>query len=199
MQTKTDKLLKLVQRRHIVRPRDLDAAGIPRNYLARLVRRGQMQKLDRGLYAASSLPVSEHLSLVEVSRRAPNAVVCLLSALRFHEIGTQVPSEVWIAIHFKARAPRIASHQIRVIRLSDAVLHYGVQEKNVSGSTIKVFSPAKTVADCFKFRHKIGLDVAMEALRDCYRQRKASMSELWAAAKVCRVTNVMRTYLEFLH
>jgi predicted transcriptional regulator of viral defense system len=198
MQGKIDKLLKLVQRRHIVRPRDLDAAGIPRNYLARLVRRGQLQRLDRGLYAASSLPVSEHLSLLEVSRRAPNAVVCLLSALRFHEIGTQMPSEVWIAIHFKARAPRITSPPVRVIRLSDAVLRYGAEDKEISGGRIRVFSPAKTVADCFKFRHKIGTDVALEALRDCYRQKKASMNQLWDAAKVCRVANIMRPHLESL-
>lgn len=198
MQAKTDKLLKLVQRRQIVRPRDLNAAGIPRNYLARLVRRGQLRRLDRGLYAASALPVSEHISLLEVSRRAPNAVVCLLSALRFHEIGTQMPSEVWIAIHFKARAPRITSPPVRVIRLSDTVLHYGVEEKEISGGTIRVFSPAKTVADCFKFRHKIGTDVALEALRDCYHQKKASMNQLWDAAKVCRVAKVMTPYLEFL-
>ncbi|MFB3918340.1 MAG: type IV toxin-antitoxin system AbiEi family antitoxin domain-containing protein [Terriglobales bacterium] len=198
MQAKTDELLQLLQRRHIVRPRDLDAAGIPRNYLARLVRRGELRRLDRGLYTAMSLPAPEHISLLEVSRRAPKAIICLLSALRFHEIGTQMPPEVWIAVHFKARAPRITSPTVRIIRLSDAALHYGVQEKQISGGTIHVFSPAKTVADCFKFRNKIGLDVALEALRDCHRQKKASMDELWEAAKVCRMTNVMRPYFEFL-
>lgn len=198
MQAKTTKLLKIVERRHIVRPRDLDAAGIPRNYLARLVRKGKLRRLGRGLYTAPTLPASEHISLLEVSRRAPKAIICLLSALRFHEIGTQMPPDVWIAVHFKARAPRIISPPVRVIRLSDAVLHYGVEEKKISGGTIRVFSPAKTVADCFKFRNKIGTDVALEALRDCYRQRKASMSQLWAAARVCRVANVMRPYLEFL-
>ena len=199
MQGKADKLLKLVQRRHVVRPRDLDAAGIPRNYLARLVRKGKLLKLDRGLYAAPSLPASEHISLLEVSRRAPKAIICLLSALRFYEIGTQMPSEVWIAVHFKARAPRITSPPIRIVHLSDAVLRYGVEEKEINGGMIRVFSPAKTVADCFKFRNKIGIDVALEALRDCYRQKKTSMDELWEAAKVCRVANVMKPYLEFLH
>ena len=109
-----------------------------------------------------------------------------------------MPSEVWIAIHFKARAPRITSPPIRIFRLSDAVLRYGVEEKRISGGTIHVFSPAKTVADCFKFRHKIGTDIAVEALRDCYRQKKATMSDLWQAANVCRVANVMRPYMESL-
>jgi predicted transcriptional regulator of viral defense system len=198
MQGKTDKLLKLVQRRHIVRTRDLDAAGIPRNYLARLVQRGELRRLDRGLYTATSLPASEHISLLEVSRRAPKAIICLLSALRFHELGTRMPSEVWIAVHFKSRAPRITSPAIRIVHLSDEVLHFGVEERGIDGGTIRIFSPAKTVADCFKFRHKIGTDIALEALRDCYRQKKASMDQLWDAAKVCRMTNVMRPYLEFL-
>ncbi len=198
MQGKTDKLLKLVQRRHIVRPRDLDAAGIPRNYLARLVQRGELRRLDRGLYTATSLPASEHISLLEVSRRAPKAIICLLSALRFHELGTQMPSEVWIAVHFKSRAPRITSPAIRIVRLSDAVLHFGVEEREIAGGTIRIFNPAKTVADCFKFRHKIGTDVALEGLRDCYRQKKATMDQLWEAAKICRVANVMRPYLESL-
>lgn len=198
MQGKTDKLLNLVQRRHIVRPRDLEAAGISRNYLARLVRKGELHKLGRGLYTVPSLPASEHTSLLEVSRRAPNAIICLLSALNFHEIGTQMPSEVWIAVHFKARAPRITSPPIRIAYLSDAVLQYGVEEREIDGGMIRIFSPAKTVADCFKFRNKIGTDVALEALRDCYRQKKASMDQLWQAAKVCRVANVMRPYLEFL-
>ena len=198
MQAKADKLLKLVQQRHVVRPRDVEAAGISRNYLARLVRSGELRRLDRGLYTATSIPASEHMSLLEVSRRAPKAIICLLSALRFHEIGTQMPSEVWIAVHFKARAPRITSPPIRIIRLSDAVLRYGVEEKEIDGGIIRVFSPAKTVADCFKFRYKIGLDVALEALRDSYRQKKVSMDALWKAAKVCRVANVMRPYMESL-
>lgn len=198
MKPKTDRLLKFVERRQIVRPRDLDAAGIPRNYLGRLVRRGKLQRLGRGLYATPSLPASEHISLLEVSRKIPKGVICLLSSLRFHEIGTQSPAEVWVALDFKAWAPKIASPPVRIIRLSGEVLHYGIQEKEISGGTIRVFSPAKTVADCFKFRHKIGTDVALEALRDCYRQKKASMNQLWEAAKVCRVANVMRPYLESL-
>ena len=190
--------MNLVRRKQIVRAQDLDVAGIPRNYLTRLVERGQLQRLGRGIYAAETLPASEHISLLEVSRRVPKAVICLLSALKFHEIGTQVPHEVWIAIDVKAWAPKIDSPAVRIVRFSGNALHFGIQQKKISGLEIRVYSPAKTVADCFKFRNKIGMDVALEALRDCYRQKKASMDELWEAAKICRVANVMKPYLESL-
>jgi len=196
--SKTEKLLDLIQRRQIIRPQDLERAHIPRNYLSRLVERGQLQKLERGIYTAEALPASEYISLLEVSRKIPKGVICLLSALSFHEIGTQVPSEVWIAIDVKAWASRITSPSVRIMRFSGDALHFGVQEKQVTGGKLRVYSPAKTVADCFKFRHKIGLDVALEALRECYRQKKASMDELFEAAQVCRVANVMRPYLESL-
>jgi predicted transcriptional regulator of viral defense system len=197
-QTKTEKLLKLVQRKHIIRANDLNIAGIPRNYLSRLVKRGQLLKLGRGIYAAETLPASEHISLLEVSCQIPKAVICLLSALKFHEIGTQVPHEVWVAIDVKAWAPQIDSPAIRIARFSGDALSFGVEQKRISGMEIRVFNPAKTVADCFKFRHKIGMVVALVALRDCYSQKKASMDELWEAAKICRVANVMRPYLESL-
>jgi predicted transcriptional regulator of viral defense system len=196
--TKTGKLLKLARRRRFIRPRDVEKAGIPRNYLKRLVERGQLQKIDRGLYSANEISSSEHVSLIQVSHKAPKAVICLLSALRFHEIGTQLPSEVWIAIDTKARAPKIEYPAVRIVRFSGEALHFGMQRRDVGGTAIKVYTPAKTVADCFKFRHKIGIDVALEALRECYRQKKTSMEELWQAAKVCRVANVMRPYMEAL-
>lgn len=188
----------MIRRKHVVRPRDLEHARIPRTYLNRLAERGQLQKIERGLYTAESLPVSERISFLEVSRRVPKGVICLLSALNFHEIGAQVPHEVWIAIDVKAWAPRITSPTVRVVRSSGKALHFGIQEKNVSGGKIRVFCPAKTVADCFKFRNKIGMDVALEALRDCYRQKKATMNQRCEAADICRVANVMRPYLESL-
>jgi predicted transcriptional regulator of viral defense system len=198
MASKAEKLIELVRRKHIVRPKDLERAHIPRNYLSRLVAQGEITRLDRGIYSGEPLPASEHISLLEVSRRSPNAVICLLSALSFHGIGTQLPSEVWIAIEGKAWAPRITAPAIRIMRFSGDALHFGIQQKRVVGGTVRVYSPAKTVADCFKFRHKIGLEVALEALRDCFRQKKASMDELFEAAKSCRVANVMRPYLESL-
>jgi len=196
--TKAKKLLALVRRRPVIRPRDLENVGIPRNYLNRLVERGQLFKIERGLYTAAKIPASEHDSLVQVSHKAPRAVICLLSALRLHEIGTQMPSDVWIAIDVKARSPKIEHPPIRVVRFSGEALRFGVEERDIGGGRVRVYSPAKTVADCFKFRHKIGIDVALEALRESYRQKKASMEELWQAAKVCRVANVMRPYMESL-
>src|SRR5438874_497987 len=130
-QTKTEKLVALVQRKHVIRASDLACARIPRNYLTRLVQRGQLQKLERGIYTAERLPASEHISLLEVSRRVPKGVICLLSALTFHEIGTQAPNEVWIAIDVKAWTPRIASPAVRIVRFSGTALHFGVQEKEV--------------------------------------------------------------------
>ena len=200
--TKTDDLLDLVRRKQTIRPRDLERAGIPRNYLGRLVRTGKLRKLGRGLYTTNVAVPSENSTLLEVNYRVPKAVICLLSALRFHEVGTQLPSEVWIAVDVKAWH---AWHSIpdyprvRIVRFSGRAMHFGVQEHRIGERTIRVFSPAKTVADCFKFRNKIGADVALEALRECYREKKASIDELWEAAKVCRVTNVIRPYLESLH
>jgi len=195
-QSKTEKLVELVQRQRIIRAKDLERVRIPRNYLTRLVKRGRLQKVDRGIYTAKHLPASEHSSLLEVGRKVPKGVICLVSALSFHEIGTQVAHEVWVAIDGKAWTPRVTSPIVRIMRFSGDALLFGVEEKRVSGGKIRVYSPAKTVADCFKFRHKIGMDVALEALRECYRQKKASMSELFEAAKVCRVAKVMRPYLE---
>lgn len=196
--TKTDKLIELTRRQTVIRPRDLARARIPRNYLMRLVKRGQLQKLGRGIYTSPTAPASEHVSLLEASRKIPKGVICLLSALSFYEIGTQLPSEVWIAIDVKAWKPRVNSPAVRIMRFSGRALHFGVQESRVTGGKIRIFSPAKTVADCFKYRHKIGIDVALEALREAYRQRKVSMNELFEAAKVCRVGNVMKPYLESL-
>lgn len=182
----------------MIRARDLQGTGIPRNYLWRLVERGQLHKVGRGLYTKDQGSPSENLSLVEISQRVPKAVICLLSALRFHQIGTQAPSEVWIALDVKAWKPRITYPPVRLVRFSGPALHFAVQEHQVDGVRIRVYSPAKTVADCFKFRHKIGIDVALEALRECCRHKKASMDELWEAAQVCRVANVMRPYMESL-
>ena len=191
-----NQLQQFVQQSHVIRASDLQKIGVPRNYLGRLGSRGVLQKIDRGLYEVVGLPASEYMSLVEISHKVPKSVICLLSALRFHEIGTQMPSEVWIAIDVKARSPKTEHPRIRVVRFSGEALRFGVQEHEVQGGRIRVYSPAKTVADCFKFRNKIGMDVALEALRECRRQKKATVDELWRAAKVCRVANVMRPYME---
>lgn len=196
--SKSKRLEHLLRGRSVLTPRDLKAAAIPRNYLMRLVKKGQLRRAARGLYTTDHGPSSEHITLIEASQKIPKGVICLLSALRFHQIGTQLPSEVWIAIDIKAWAPRVTHLPVRLVRFSGNALNFGAQEHRVDGSHIRVYSPAKTVADCFKFRNKIGTDVAVEALRDCYRQKKATMNELWEAARVCRVANVMRPYMESL-
>jgi predicted transcriptional regulator of viral defense system len=128
----------------------------------------------------------------------PKGVVCLLSALRFHDLTTQSPFEVWLAIGEKARLPKLDNPPLRIVRFSQKTLIYGVQEHSIEGVAVRVYSPAKTVADCFRYRNKIGLDVALEALRECKRKRRATTDDIWKAAKACRVANVMRPYLESL-
>jgi predicted transcriptional regulator of viral defense system len=198
MESKSHRLINLAAHKQIICSKDASALGIPRNYLPRLVRKGVLKKVARGLYASPSSPVTEHLSLLEAVCRFPKGIICLLSALQFHKFTTQSPHQVWMAIDVKAWTPRTRSSLVRFVRMSGPAIRFGVKEYPVRGGTLKVYTPAKTVADCFKFRNKIGTDVALEALRECRRLKKASMDEIWAAAKVCRVANVMRPYLESL-
>jgi len=192
------KTLEYVTKHGIVRPRDVEAIGIPREYLLRLHRQGKLERAGRGMYSLPHAAVTERHSYAEVSKRVPDAVLCLLSALAFHEITTQNPVAVWIALRRGARTPALTSPAIRVVRLSDRSLTEGIEEHRVEGVPVHVYSAAKTVADCFKFRNKIGLDVAMEALRDSVRQKKASVNAIYRYSKICRVSNVMRPYLESL-
>jgi predicted transcriptional regulator of viral defense system len=159
-------------------------------------------RVGRGLYALPERAVSEHSALAEVARKHPRAVVCLLSALRFHEVTTQAPFEVWLAIPNKARAPRLdnlyRSGPLRIVRFSERALTEGIEEQLIDGVTVRLTNLARTVADCFKYRNKIGLDVALEALRESWKAKRVTMDELWRYARLCRVTNVMRPYLESL-
>jgi predicted transcriptional regulator of viral defense system len=196
--THTDKVLELVKKAGVLRPRDLEPYGIPRVYLSRLHRAGKLQRIGRGLYVLPGTNVSEHRSLAEACKRIPNGVICLLSALRFHELTTQSPLEVWLAIGEKAWRPRVEYPPLRIVRFASAALSAGVEEHRIDGVSVPVFIPAKTVADCFKYRNKIGLDVAIEALRECWRSKRCTMDDLWQYAKICRVQNVMRPYLESL-
>jgi len=157
-----------------------------------------LQRLGRGLYGLSSRQTSEHTTLTEVARRVPKGVICLLSALRFHDLTTQAPHEVWIAIGGKAAMPRLGYPPLRIVRFSATALSDGVEEHLVDGVLIRVTGIAKTVADCFKYRNKIGLDVALEALRESWREKRMANEELWHYARLCRVANVMRPYLESL-
>ena len=193
-----DKLRRLADKQPVIRSADLERLDLPRNYLGRLVREGKLERVGRGLYSSADHPPSENRTLVEVCSKVPQAVVCLSSALRFHELTTENPFEVWIALKQGAWSPRLGYPPVHVVRFSGTALTFGVVEHQVEGTKIKVYTPAKTVADCFKFRSKIGTELALQALRECFRERKATMDELWEAAKVCRVANVMRPYMESL-
>ena len=190
------KVLRLVTKGGILRPRDLQKKGLPTDYLWRLHQKDKLIKVGRGMYAIPNAGLTEHQTLVQAAQRVPHGVVCLLSALRFHELTTQSPFEVWIAIDRKARLPKEEIIPLRIVRFSGKALTAGVETHSIEGVKVRVYNPATTVADCFKYRNKIGLDVAMEALRDCWRKKKATPDELWRYAKVCRVARVMKPYLE---
>lgn len=198
MATQSEELLSLIRRQGMVRPRDLDRHGIPRMVLTRLHQDGLLQRPSRGVYVLADSEPTEHHDLAEACKRVPHGVVCLLSALCFHGLTTQSPFEVWLAINRKARLPRLQHPPLRIVRFSAPALSEGVKEHEVEGVTVRVTTPARTVVDCFVYRNKVGLDVALEALRDCWRRRRATMDELHRVAQARRMTNVIRPYLETL-
>lgn len=190
------RVAKLLARGGALRSRELVHAGVTRSEVSRLVASGRLLRIGRGLYAAPGYRPGEHQALVAVVKRAPKVLFCLLTALRLHDLTTQAPYEVWIAIGNKAHPPRLDYPPVRVVRYSADSLATGVEQHKVEGMAIRVTSVAKTVADCFKFRNKIGLEVALEALREARRSKRASADDLWRYARVNRVANVMRPYLE---
>lgn len=194
----TDLILTLARTNGLLRTRDVDSAGAPRAALARLAHDGRLVRVARGLYALPDRSGSEHDGLAEVSAKSSTGVICLISALRFHALTTQQSPDIWLAIPHKAHAPRIEYPPLRIVRMSGAAMTQGIDEIDVAGTTVRVFCIAKTVADCFKFRNKIGLDVALEALQEAWRGRRVSMDALWRYAEICRVANVMRPYIESL-
>ncbi|RCN57194.1 type IV toxin-antitoxin system AbiEi family antitoxin domain-containing protein [Acidiferrobacter thiooxydans] len=198
MGTTAERLIDLVRSQGLIRPCDLASMGIPRVSLTRAVRRGQLERVGRGLYGLPGREVSAHGSLAEVARRVPKGVVCLFSALRFHGLTTQAPFEVWLAIENKSLAPKLDFPPLRIVRFSGAALTEGVEEHVVGGVTIRITGVAKTVADCFKYRNKIGLDIALEALREAWRGKRMISDDIWRYARICRVANVMRPYLDSL-
>ena len=180
------------------RPRDVLPLGISFRQLQRLVAAGTVEKLGAGVYRLSEVEPNEFETIAMVATAAPDAIVCLLSALRIHEIGTQSPRQVWLAIDRKARIPRRLPAKARIVRFSGQMLTYGVVTQSMQGVRVRLTNPARTVVDCFRYRNKIGLDVAMEALRDAVRSRKAMVSEIDRAAEVCHIRTVIGPYLEAL-
>jgi predicted transcriptional regulator of viral defense system len=180
------------------RPRDVLPLGVSFRQLQRLVQSGTVEKIGSGVYRLSEIEPDEFETIAMVATAAPGAIVCLLSALRVYGIGTQSPHEVWIALDRKARKPRRVPTRLRIVRFSGAMLSYGVVQRPMLGVSVSITSPARTVVDCFRYRNKVGLDVALEALRDAVRSRQTTVREIVRAAEACRARTVMRTYLESL-
>jgi len=196
--TKRQQVIKIIQAQSVVRPRDLTERGLPKDYLYILEKEGVIERVGRGLYQWPDKDLGRHQSLAEVSKLAPKAVIALLSALNYHNMTTQNPHIIWMAIDGKAWRPEISYPPVRFVTMSGEALHSGVEDHLIDGVLIKVFSPAKTVADCFKYRNKVGLDVALEALREGWSARKFTMDELLRYAEIDRVKKVMQPYIESL-
>jgi len=197
-ESKRQRVIDLVCGQSVIRPRDLKEHGLPKDYLYVLAQEGVIERIGRGLYQWPNKDLGRHHSLVEISKLAPKAVVALLSALNYHNMTTQNPHQIWLAIDRKAWRPEISYPPVRFVTMSAESLHSGVETHSIEGVPIKVFNPAKTVVDCFKYRGKIGLDVALEALREGWSARKFTIDELQKYAKICRVQKVMQPYLESL-
>lgn len=187
---------KLAAQQGIVRLRDAQARGVHPEYLRRLASKGELARVGRGLYALPDAEITEHHSLAEVAARIPQGVVCLLTALRVHDLGTQNPKAVWLAIDRKAAVPRLKYPPLRIVRFSKPAMTQGVEERRVEGVLVRLTTPVRTVVDCFKYRNKIGLDIALEALRALRRRKEFKLDELWKYAALQRVARVMKPYLE---
>ena len=182
----------------VVRTAEAIRAGIHPRTLYAMRDEGLLETISRGLYRLADLPPLGNPDLVAVSKRTPDCVICLISALSFHELTTQIPHEVYIALARGKARPRIEYPPIRAFWFSGNAFSEGIEKHHIDGTEVSIYSPAKTVADCFKYRNKIGLDVAMEALRDGWRARRFTMDGLWEAAGVCRVQRVIQPYVEML-
>lgn len=196
--TDRERTLRLARRARGVTPRDLAEHRIHRQILTRLVAEGLIERVVRGVYRLSEQPVTENHGLALAAVAVPQGVICLLSALQYHGIGTQLPSEVWMALDRRAWRPRLAYPPLRIVRYTGKALSAGVETHRMEGRPVKVYVPAKTVADCFKYRYKLGIDVALEALREGWRARRFTLDELDRYAAICRVQRVMRPYIESL-
>lgn len=200
LSVRDEAVMALAHRQGILRARDLEELGLARTYLRRLQDQGLLVAVGRGVYMLSDAHVTEHQTLIEVALRVPDGVICLLSALRFHDIGTQNPSAVWLCIETSKSPPHLDYPQLEVVRQSGEPWRGGVDTHQLQVGEgyvpVRITSPAKTVADCFKFRNRVGQDVALEALRDVLRTRKATVEELWHFARINRVLRSMRPAME---
>lgn len=194
--TQKEKVLALFSNRGLLQPLDLLRAGLRPAVLWELAQQGFIERVGRGLYRLAGADLTENVSLAEAAKAIPRGIVCLLTALRFHGLTTQLPHSVWVAIDRKARKPKARTVRLEIVRFSGWALVEGVETHQIEGVNVRITNPARTVADCFKYRNKIGLDVALEALRDCLRARKATVSEISRFVKLNRVWRIVRPYLE---
>lgn len=195
--TPMERLLELASKREVLRLSEIRECGVSDRSVTRLVSSGTLERVGRGIYKVPDAPVSEHHELVAVMARTNKAVVVLLSALRFHELGTQQPNEVWIQLPLKARVPRMEWPTLKVIRTRiDALFSEGVERHMISGVEVRVTDPSRTVVDCFKHRNQIGLDVCLEALKELLRRDRSVIDRIHRYAKLNRVQRVMQPYLE---
>jgi predicted transcriptional regulator of viral defense system len=191
------RLLSLARRRPVLRARDIAEQGIHTGTLTRMTRSGALERVGPGRYRLAKKPrLTEHHDLMVAATAVPRSVACLISALRFHDIGTQLPAEVWLAVPRGTRVPRLTAPPLRVVNISPAVFDVGIEEHRIEGQVVRIYSLARTVADCFRFRNKIGLDVALEALTDAWRAKRLNLDELNRIAKKLRVQRVVQPYLE---
>ena len=197
--TGREKLLKYAKERKLFRASDVEhELGLSRVYISRLVKEDLLERVGYGLYALAGTEFNENQSILEVAAKVPNGVLCLLSALRFHDLTTQNPFEIWIAIERNTWIPRMDTVRLRVFSFSPKVYETGVEAHTINGVEVKVYSPAKTVADCFYYKSTVGLDVCIEALRDAWRSRKVTMDDLFRFAEIRNVKGTMLPYLNTL-
>ena len=189
-------ILQMARKTGVVRAREIRKAGLHPEYLRKLCTSGHLIRTGRGLYVLADGDFKEHHSIAEACKRVPHGIVCLLSALSYYEIGTQNPHQIWMAIDRAMRKPKVDYPPIRIFRFSGPSLKEGIEEKKIEGVSVQVYNPAKTLADCFKYRNKVGIDVAIEALKECWRSRRCEIDELVYYAKICRVRNIMQPYME---
>lgn len=198
MATDRDHLIRMATHREAITAEEVARVGIHSQQLSRLVAEGRFERLARGLYRLKERPPGQFIGLALASLAAPRGIVCLVSALSFHEVGTQVPHEIWIALDRRTRVPALQWPRLRVVRFGGESMTAGIERHRLEGVGVPIFGVAKTVADCFKYRNKVGLDVALEALREGWRAKRFTMEEIGRYARICRVEKVMRPYLEAL-
>jgi predicted transcriptional regulator of viral defense system len=197
MNTIKEKILKVARKRSVFRAADITDIAEPRAELSRMVAQGKLVRVERGLYSLPDADICENHSLAEAVKRYPGGVICLISALYFHGIGTQLPYETWIMRKDRKTAPDTGI-PVRFVYSTDDAFSFGIEKHNIEGTEVNIYSPAKTIADCFKYRNKIGLDVAIEALVESWKAKLFTMDELWTAVKICRIEKIIQPYVEML-